>query len=37
MALKRRSVIAVGVFVVLAAVVVAGQWYETKRIQSPCT
>ena len=33
MALKRRSVIAIGVFVLLAVVVAAGQWYETKRIQ----
>ncbi len=33
MALKRRSVIAIGVFVLLAVVVAAGQWYENKRVQ----
>src|SRR5579871_3142601 len=33
MAMKRRSVVAIGVFVLLAAVVAAGQWYETKRVQ----
>jgi nitrous oxidase accessory protein NosD len=33
MALKRRSVIAIGVFVLLAVVVAVGQWYETKRVQ----
>ncbi len=33
MALKRRSIIAIGVFVLLAAMVAAGQWYETKRVQ----
>ena len=30
MALKRRSVIAIGVFVLLAVVVAAGHWYETQ-------
>ena len=33
MALKRRSVIAIGVFVLLAVVVAAGHWYETRRVQ----
>lgn len=33
MALKRRSIIAIGVFVLLAVVVAAGHWYETKRVQ----
>ena len=33
MALKRRSVIAIGVFVLLAVVVAAGHWYETQRVQ----
>jgi parallel beta-helix repeat protein len=33
MALKRRSVIAISVFVLLAAVVAAGNWYENKRVQ----
>lgn len=33
MAVRRRSVIAVGVFVLLAIVVAAGHWYETQRVQ----
>jgi parallel beta-helix repeat protein len=33
MAVRRRSVIAMGVFVLLAIVVVAGHWYETQRVQ----
>src|ERR1700730_10892342 len=33
MALKRRSIIAIGVFVLLAVVVAAGHWYETQRVQ----
>src|ERR1700739_1845316 len=33
MAVRRRSVIAIGVFVLLAVVVAAGHWYETKRVE----
>ena len=33
MAIRRRSVIAIGVFVLLAIVVTAGHWYETQRVQ----
>jgi parallel beta-helix repeat protein len=33
MALRRRSIIAIGVFVLLAVVVAAGHWYETQRVQ----
>src|ERR1700722_3835457 len=33
MVVRRRSVIAIGVFVLLALVVAAGHWYETKRVQ----
>jgi parallel beta-helix repeat protein len=33
MAIRRRSIIAVGVFVLLAVVVAAGHWYETQRVQ----
>src|SRR3981189_3500602 len=33
MVVRRRSVIAIGVFVLLAVVVAAGHWYETKRVQ----
>lgn len=33
MAVRRRSVIAIGVFVLLAIVVAAGHWYETQRVQ----
>src|SRR5262249_35573017 len=33
MALRRRSVIAIGVFVLLAVVVAAGHWYETRHVQ----
>jgi parallel beta-helix repeat protein len=33
MALRRRSTIAIGVFVLLAVVVAAGHWYETQRVQ----
>ena len=33
MAIKRRSMIAIGVFVLLAVLVVLGQWYETQRTQ----
>jgi hypothetical protein len=33
MVLKRRSIIAVGVFLVLGLVVAAGHWYETKQAQ----
>jgi parallel beta-helix repeat protein len=33
MAVRRRSVIAIGVFVLLAVVVVAGHWYETQRVE----
>jgi parallel beta-helix repeat protein len=37
MAVKRRSIIAVGVFVFLAAVVAVGHWYETQRSQPRTT
>jgi hypothetical protein len=33
MALGRRSIIAIGVFAVLAVGVVAGHWYETRRVE----
>src|SRR3982074_2900289 len=33
MAIRRRSIIAIGVFVLLAIVVAAGHWYETQRAQ----
>jgi parallel beta-helix repeat protein len=33
MAVRRRSIIAIGVFVLLAIVVAAGHWYETQRAQ----
>lgn len=33
MALRRRSIIAIGVFALLAVVVAAGHWYETQRVQ----
>src|SRR4030081_1493222 len=33
MAVRRRSIIAIGVFVLLAVVVAAGHWYETRRAQ----
>jgi parallel beta-helix repeat protein len=33
MAVRRRSIIAISVFVVLALVVVAARWYETQRVQ----
>ena len=33
MAVRRRSAIAIGVFVLLAVVVAAGHWYETQRVQ----
>ncbi len=33
MAVRRRSIIAIGVFVLLAVVVAAGHWYETQRAQ----
>jgi len=33
MAMRRRSVVAIGVFVLLAAVVALGHWYETQRVQ----
>jgi parallel beta-helix repeat protein len=33
MAVKRRSIAAIGVFVLLAAVVGLGHWYETQRVQ----
>jgi parallel beta-helix repeat protein len=33
MAVRRRSIIAIGVFVLLAIVVAAGHWYETRRAQ----
>ena len=33
MAMRRRSIVAIGVFVVLAAVVALGHWYETRRVQ----
>src|SRR5579864_9625806 len=34
MAVKRRSIVAISVFVVLAAVVAAGHWYETRKTQT---
>jgi parallel beta-helix repeat protein len=34
MASGRRSVVAIGVFVVLVVVVAAGHWYETRRVQT---
>lgn len=34
MAVKRRSVVAVGVFVLLGVLVAAGQWYKTRRTRS---
>jgi parallel beta-helix repeat protein len=33
MAIRRRSIIAIGVFVLLAVVVAAGHWYETQRTE----
>jgi len=33
MAVRRRSIIAIGVFVLLAVVVAAGHWYETQRVE----
>ncbi|MDB6044642.1 MAG: hypothetical protein JWM63_3193 [Gammaproteobacteria bacterium] len=33
MAIGRRSIVAVGVFVVLAGLVALGHWYETRRVQ----
>jgi parallel beta-helix repeat protein len=33
MAMRRRSIVAIGVFVVLAAVVALGHWYETQRVR----
>src|ERR1700756_3226319 len=33
MAVRRRSIIAIGVFVALAIVVAASRWYETRRAQ----
>jgi parallel beta-helix repeat protein len=33
MAIRRRSIVAIGVFVLLAVVVVLGRWYETQRAQ----
>ena len=33
MAIKGRAILAVGVFVLLAALVAAGRWYETRQVQ----
>ncbi len=33
MAMRRRSIVAVSVFVLLAAVVAAGHWYETRQVK----
>ena len=37
MAIGRRSIVAIGVFVLLAAVVAAGHWYETRKVQASTT
>jgi parallel beta-helix repeat protein len=37
MAIKHRSMVAVGVFVVLAAVVAAGHWYESRKVPAQRT
>src|SRR5262249_17848209 len=37
MAIRRRSAVAIGVFVLLAVVVALGHWYETRRVQPGAT